>query len=60
MPVKGYWRFQSKNFVTTLNPGDTFSVPENIEYQLVPAMTGDSALYRIIPTKDPAGPTWRK
>jgi len=60
MPVKGYWRFKTKDFLTTLNPGDTFSVPENLEYQLTPAMTGDCALYRIIPTNDPAGPTWRK
>ena len=60
MPVKGHWKFDSSDFSTVLNPGDTFSVPENTGYQLNPAMTGDCALYRIIPTDDPAGPTWRK
>ena len=29
MPVKGHWKFISVSFETVLNPGDTFSVPEN-------------------------------
>ena len=41
------------------NPGDTFSVPENLDYKLEPSMTGESGLYRVIPTDDPAGATWR-
>ncbi len=59
MPIKGYWRFESSDFQTTLNPGDTFSVPENLEYKITPAMTGECAIYCIRPTDDPAGPTWR-
>ncbi len=59
MIVKGYWRFESADLNTTLNPGDTFSVPENLKYKILPAMTGECAIYRIKPTDDPAGPTWR-
>ena len=59
IPVKGYWRFESSVLNTTLNPGDTFSVPENLQYKISPAMTGECALYCIKPTDDPAGPTWR-
>jgi quercetin dioxygenase-like cupin family protein len=58
MPVKGHWQFNSSDFSETLNPGDTFSVPENLDYSLKPSMTGESSLYRVIPTDDPAGPTW--
>ena len=59
MPVKGHWKFLSNSFETVLNPGDTFSVPENLDYKLEPSMTGESGLYRVIPTDDPAGATWR-
>ena len=59
MPVKGHWKFFSNTFETVLNPGDTFSVPEDLDYKLEPSMTGESGLYRVIPTDDPAGATWR-
>ena len=59
MPVKGHWKFFSNTFKTVLNPGDTFSVPEDLDYTLEPSMTGESGLYRVIPTDDPAGATWR-
>ena len=59
MPVKGHWKFFSNIFETVLNPGDTFSVPEDLDYTLEPSMTGESGLYRVIPTDDPAGATWR-
>ena len=59
MPVKGHWKYFSDAFETVLNPGDTFSVPENLDYKLEPSMTGESGLYRVIPTNDPAGTTWR-
>ena len=59
MPVKGHWKFFSNTFKTVLNPGDTFSVPEDLDYKLEPSMTGESGLYRVIPTDDPAGATWR-
>ncbi len=58
IPVKGYWRFESSDFNAILNPGDTFSIPENLEHKISPAMTGECALYRIKPTNDAAGPTW--
>ena len=32
---------------------------ENLDYKLEPSMTGESGLYRVIPTDDPAGATWR-
>ena len=59
MPVKGHWKFFSDDFETVLNPGDTFSVPGHLDYKLEPSMTGESGLYRVIPTSDPAGATWR-
>jgi len=59
MPVKGHWKFVSDDFETVLNPGDTFSVPQDLPYKLEPSMTGESGLYRVIPTDDPAGATWR-
>ena len=41
-----------------INAGDTLTFPENIEHNIVSSMSGESALYRIIATDDPAGPTW--
>ena len=58
IPVKGYWRVETDAGFATLAPGDTMSVPENTSYYAVPAMTGEAALYRVIGTEDPAGPTW--
>ena len=39
---------------------DTITFPENLEHKLESSMTGEAALYRIIATDDPAGPTWRQ
>ncbi len=58
IPVKGYWRVETDDGLVTLAPGDTMSVPENTSYNAVPAMTGEAALYRVVGTEDPAGPTW--
>lgn len=58
MPVKGHWRISWDAGETTLAPGDTFSVPENLAYTAQPAMTGEAALYHVIGTDDPAGLTW--
>lgn len=60
MPVKGHWRIDWSDGYLSINPGDTLSVPENFEYQLKPSMTGESAIYRIEATSDPAGPTWNR
>lgn len=59
MPVKGHWRVDYEGGSATLAPGDTMSVPENLDHTAVPAMTGEAALYHIIGTDDAAGPTWK-
>jgi len=58
MPVKGHWRIDWDGGSTTLAPGDTMSVPENMAHSITPSMTGEAALYRITATDDPAGLTW--
>ena len=58
MPVKGHWRVVWEGGAKTLAPGDTMSVPEHLSHSAVPSMTGQAALYHIIATDDPAGPTW--
>jgi len=64
MPVTGHWRVEWSGNAThaagqaTLAPGDTMSVPADLDHTAWPSMTGDAALYHIIATDDPAGPTW--
>ena len=58
MPVKGHWKVIWSGGETTLAPGDTMSMPENLDHTAVPSMTGEAALYHIVGTDDPAGPTW--
>jgi len=57
MPVTGHWRVVWEGGAATLAPGDTMSVPENLQHTAWPSMTGDAALYHIVATDDPAGPT---
>ena len=59
MPVTGHWRVEWEGGATVLAPGDTMSVPENLDHAAWPSMTGDAALYHIVATDDPAGPTWK-
>ena len=65
MPVKGHWRVQwtaSGGFdagEAILGPGDTMSVPEEVDHSAVPSMTGEAALYHVVATGDPAGLTWQ-
>ena len=59
MPVKGHWKVSWSHESLTINPGDTLSIPKNLEHTIEPSMTGESALYRIEETNDPAGPTWK-
>ena len=59
MPVRGHWRVSWPSGFAVLNPGDTMSVPENLPHCALPAMTGETALYRIVATDDPAGATWQ-
>ena len=58
MPVRGHWRVTWEGGAATLAPGDTMSVPENMMHSVVPSMTGDAGLYRIVATEDAAGATW--
>lgn len=59
MPVKGHWKVVWEGGSATLAPGDTMSVPENLDHCAVPSMTGEAALYHIVATDDPAGQTWK-
>jgi hypothetical protein len=65
MPVTGHWRVvweandQFPAGQATLAPGDTMSVPKDLDHTAWPSMTGEAALYHIVGTDDPAGPTWR-
>jgi hypothetical protein len=64
MPVKGHWRVVWEGNDSypageaTLAPGDTISVPENLDHTAWPSMTGEAALYHVVATDDPAGGTW--
>ena len=60
MPVTGHWKVVWEGGETVLAPGDTMSVPENLDHAAWPSMTGDAALYHIVSTDDPAGATWTK
>ncbi len=66
MPVRGHWRVvweAGDDFAAgeaTLAPGDTMSVPENLNHTAWPSMTGEAALFHVVATDDPAGPTWRE
>ena len=60
MPVKGSWKISWNENTLILNSGDTITFPENLEHNLKSSMTGEAALFRIIATDDPAGPTWRQ
>ena len=59
MPVTGHWRVEWDGGSATLAPGDTMSVPEDLDHCAVPSMSGEAALYHVIATDDPAGPTWK-
>ena len=59
MAMRGHWRVTWTGGATTLAPGDTMSVPENLAHSAVPSMTGEASLFHIIATDDPAGPTWQ-
>lgn len=59
MPVKGHWRVEWESGEATLAPGDTMSVPEGLAHSVVPSMTGEASLYRVVATGEAAGATWR-
>lgn len=57
MAVKGHWRVDWEGGSATLAKGDTMSVPADLAYRLTPSMSGEAALYHVLGTDDPAGPT---
>ena len=59
MPVKGHWRVELDGWSGTLAAGDTMSIPENTAHSFVPSMSGAAAMYQVVATDDPAGPTWK-
>ncbi|MCC6306799.1 MAG: hypothetical protein IT545_16635 [Rhodobacteraceae bacterium] len=59
MPVRGHWRLAWEGGTATLAPGDTASVPADTPHSVVPSMTGEASLYRVVASEDPAGPTWK-
>ena len=59
MPVRGHWRISWDGESAVLAPGDTMSVPAELNHSIVPAVTGEAALYQVKGNADPAGHTWR-
>lgn len=58
MPVRGHWKLRWQGGETVLNPGDTCAVPPELPHSLEASMTGETSLYRVRNTDDPAGATW--
>ena len=56
---RGHWRLAWTTGETVLAPGDTCVVPPGLAHRLVSTMSGESALFRVRGTGDPAGSTWR-
>jgi mannose-6-phosphate isomerase-like protein (cupin superfamily) len=59
MVMRGHWKLSWDGHEKVLAPGDTCAVPPGLEHSLAPNMTGESSLFRIRNTDDPAGPTWK-
>ena len=59
MPVRGHWRISWDGGSEVLAPGDTMSVPAELNHSIIPAVTGEAALYQIKGNADLAGPTWK-
>jgi len=59
MIMKGHWNLSWDGGSTTLGPGDTCSIPPDLEHQLFPANSQKSSLFLVTNTDDPAGLTWR-
>jgi mannose-6-phosphate isomerase-like protein (cupin superfamily) len=57
MILAGHWRLSWSGGESLLSPGDTCAVPPGLEHSLVATLAEDAALYRVMDTDDPAGPT---
>ena len=60
MVHRGHWRLAWDGGAAVLAPGDTCAVPPGLARRLEPTMSGETALYRVRSTGDPAGPTARR
>ncbi len=54
---RGHWRLAWPGGAVTLAPGDTCAVPPGLERSIEATMGGDTALFLVRNTGDPAGPT---
>lgn len=59
MVMRGHWRLAWEGGEAILAPGDTCAIPPGLSRSVMPSMTGEASLYRVIGTPDKAGPTWR-
>jgi|GEM_PF-2671643 len=59
MPMRGHWQVVFSDGQTVLNPGDTCLIQPGTPYALSSSMSGETSVYRITATDDPAGPTWQ-
>ena len=59
MPMRGHWKLTTNGQTAVLNPGDTAMVPPGHGHHVQPAVSGESSLYRVTSTDDPAGATWQ-
>ena len=56
---RGHWRLTSGVMDTVLAPGDVALLRDGTHYSVGATMTGECGLFRVHPTGDPAGPTWK-
>ena len=54
---RGHWRVQIGRARATLAPGDTCAIPPDITRTIEPTMSGETALFLVRNTNDPAGLT---
>ena len=57
MPVRGHWRVDWDGGSDVVAPGDTVSIPAGLSHTAYPSMEGEAALYHVVSTDDPAGPS---
>jgi quercetin dioxygenase-like cupin family protein len=57
MPARGHWKLVWDGGEDVLAPGDTASVPAGLSHAAWPSMEGEAALYHVVATDDPAGPS---
>ena len=58
MVTEGHWKVQWDTGETILAPGDVLAVPPGTSRAVSAAVSGESGMFRVRNTDDPAGPTW--